>query len=81
MKLSELKALVAQMEQRANPDNPNPEVSFWLTLEVEQSVKASPEGRSVYIDVVPQSLDAAGGVVRNKTFIEGNYSWPLELVK
>jgi hypothetical protein len=81
MKLSELKTLVALMEQGTDDINPDPEVSFWLPRSVERAVKdAGP--RAVFIDVVPHMCHTLNGVSRHKTFDEGgDYSWPLELVK
>jgi hypothetical protein len=68
MKLSELKTLVALMEQGTDDI-------------VERAVKdAGP--RAVFIDVVPHMCHTLNGVSRHKTFDEGgDYSWPLELVK
>lgn len=83
MKLSQLKILVAQIEHDIanNPDpaNMDPDISFWLTHDVERTVK-SLMPRGVFIDVIPDMSDdikvhriGVGG------FTRGDYSIPLNL--
>ena len=79
MKLSELKTFVDRLTEHAKlHDKADPDVSFWMTNEVERAVKSL--SRGVFIDTVPEihdCLDFHRISATGPTF--GDYSIPLTL--
>ena len=77
MKLSELKAMVAAIECNASETNPDPEVSFWLTTEVENQVKAVYPMRGTFIDCAINPEEFKDGGLHQHRTRERNFSIPL----
>jgi hypothetical protein len=74
MKLSDLEKFVALLRQSVHADNPDPEVSFWPTLDTERLIQKSPLDRPMFCDLVPDLSNDNPAAHMTK---EGEICWPL----
>lgn len=82
MKLSELTAFVDRLREHAKQHGKaDPDVSFWMTNEVEYAVK-KPGRTAIFIDTVPEIHDPLDfHRITEEGETRGDYSIPLGLYK